>query len=122
MPKSSYTRLILQVMTVYQLFTTIISNKIESQLKTKHELMGKQDTSYITNLEKKLILDIQHKNIDKVNISLDKEGKILGYKYYNYQKKFSIENSELQIIPQSFVHSTLFGSIKLTRVCDHTSK
>lgn len=116
MPRPNYSRLILQTMTVYQLFITIIYNGIESQLKTKNELTVEQHVTYTTTLEKKLLIDIKHKNIKKIQISLDKEGKILGYKSSNYNKKSSIENSQLRTLPQSFVHSTLFGSIKLTKI------
>ena len=65
MPRPNYSRLILQTMTVYQLFITIIYNGIESQLKTKNELTVEQHVTYTTTLEKKLLIDIKHKNIKK---------------------------------------------------------
>ena len=76
-------------------------------------------------LKKKLLIDFLYRSrneksllqVDNViSVSVDREGKIIGY------KKFFYENSTHKKLPlpgyisKKFLHSTLFGSIKLREI------
>jgi hypothetical protein len=75
------------------------------------------------SLEKKLLIDLFYKDKFyskslKVYLPdlfyLDKEGKILGYKCFFVNGLDSLTNSKG--IAKTFLHSTLFGTIKLIKI------
>ena len=117
MTRPNYTLLTLQTLAIYQVFTSLSYPITKLQSESQNKIIGKETINYITTLEKKLLVDIKYKpeHLNKIKISIDKEGKILGYKYSNNHKKTVFENPQLPNPNKSFVWSTLFGSIKFIK-------
>jgi hypothetical protein len=106
----------------YYIFSEkILVNKTDFRFAT----FPKTKSIVLSNLEKKLLIDFLYKSQNKkylssfnslMSISIDTEGKIIGYKKilhekYNYQKLYFLSYKN-----KNFLHSTIFGSIKLIKI------
>lgn len=117
MTRPNYNLLTLQTLAIYQMFTSLSYPITKLQSEPQNKIIGKETVNYITTLERKLLVDIKYKpdHLHKIKISIDEEGKILGYKYSDNHKKTVFENPQLPTPNKSFVSSTLFGSIKFIK-------
>ena len=113
-----YILLMLQTLTIYQLFISLSYNLTKLQAKSQNEIIKKENLNSTASLERKLLLDIKYKSesIHKIKASIDTEGKILGCKYVKCHKKPNFENLQLPNPNQSFACSTIFGSIKFIKI------
>ena len=106
----------------YYIFSEkILVNKTDFRFGT----FPKTKSIVLSNLEKKLLIDFLYKSQNKkylssfnslMSISIDTEGKIIGYKKilhekYTYQKLYFLSYKN-----KNFLHSTIFGSIKLIKI------
>ena len=106
----------------YYIFSEkILLNKTEFSLDT----YPKKISNNFSNLEKKVLIDFLYKSqntkfLSSFNnltaISIDKEGKIIGYKKFLYEKYNYRELYLSSYRNKNFLRSTLFGSIKLIRI------
>lgn len=119
----------LYYVTIYSFFTFIGSKKISEDLdlKIKHQiLLSPYSRAEVNSKESKIILDLKYKsntkftikNNDSFSCVLDTEGKILGRKIKPAQGKKILPDvvDFTMYLNRKFLHSTLFGSIKLTKL------
>jgi hypothetical protein len=99
--------------------TLLNKTEFSFEISTKKRLIN------LSNLEKKLLIDFLYKSQNTkflssfnslMSVSIDEEGKIIGYKKFLYEKYNYRELYLPSYKDKKFLHSTIFGSIKLIRI------
>jgi hypothetical protein len=129
--KFSFSHLLLYFGIVYHFFVSTSFYYLFSQKTLLNrpefslEPYFKKGSINLSNLEKKLLIDFLYKSQNTkflssfnslIAVSIDKEGKIIGYKKFLYEKSNYRELYLPSYRNKKLLHSTIFGSIKLLRI------